>query len=680
MGIYMVNRFILRLPIIGALTVTILAIMSCQGSMDFLSAHEKDELYTVKFTIVESVIRDGSVLNPIDPIVLTTETLAGAPVPIMVKVTLSDINQKSVNLGSFIDDSISSTGQLGDEKTLGARVLGTVSGTLPVIPIPSGLADGMYTISCKLIDQRGFGLHERSFKVFYCSSPLPTVQVGVYPPTFRKGEAGVLTAGFANIKEAKPYIRWTQGGSVLAEGLASDGFDRIIWNAPLQEGAPTIELDVFPFPPAAGEAFDFMAPVRKTVKILVVDRKLSPMDRMNSGEGFVSLLRLEGNARDSIGKLKKTSFLGKPYLDVYAAGFGYRLGAQIKESGDAWKYHGTGIVIVDDSLPRRFGRLSPFSYVVKFQPDAVASGSIISHRFSGGQVMSLSLEAGVPVVIFSGNGVVSRFEGSSALQDKPLLLTVSLVPQGAKLTVYFYVNGQLDSLASSAFDSSVEAWSFEGSSIVGGPQGCPALYDEVGIFSSRQSEGGEVFPAFEAAAIAEFQDDLIFAFGFESILSPPSMTGASPRGDGLGLPIPVGSTVRLGESLKVETPLRVRASGKALEFELAGSPNGASPVSISFSDSGSYIVKYEGNTMASGFLSPGEVDFGLAPGATGIALVIGKSRVPGLFPAGSELILSIRSSGKVEARLFSLLARYVRDGISSRMPESADAAAYKTYR
>ncbi|MCX7023591.1 MAG: hypothetical protein NT080_03105 [Spirochaetes bacterium] len=647
-----------------AATCLVFSLMvACQASSGFFTEDERNELYAVVASRSEETIADGAVLSMLSQASFSVAILDGAQDPASFDLRVVDASDSVISTTSYVKTSSVGSRALGPgEKTVDSFKSGRMAPVVATEP-----ADGYYRYEYDFRNEQGASLQSGSLQVFKLSSGNLDAEIGVYPSSFGTGDAGLLLARLETPASSRPYVKWSTGGVPLPEGagLVSGGLDRIVWQGSTMPGAVTISMDLYPFPPAAGAEFEFDAPVRKTVKLLVLERG-SGDTLLRSGNGFFSLFRLEGDAADARKGWGSTAFVGKPYLDMYPGGFGYRLGARPGSGPDAGKYSGAGIAVGNGRLPVSGGGLAPFSYVVRFLPEAGATGVIVSHMFDNGCRIALGAKDGFPYLSFEAPGKTIVFASPSPLPGRAMTLAVSLLPRKGRISVDFSYDGVVVSSQSAAFDRSVETWSFSGTASVAGPDGFPALYDDVGVYAAGAEGAADLYPAFQEAAYREYRDELVFASAFESAQPAIAFAPWAVRRELPGLVIPAGERFTAGKTVR---------SDKAFRFDLSGDPivvafeaPGGDSLAISFQRSGSFVVILGGKTVGAGSVPSGSWSIAFEPGSERDALTVGDARFMVDFPATGELRVSLANIGTQASVVETALLRYVREVVGKSRP------------
>ncbi len=138
------------------------------------------------------------------------------------------------------------------------------------IELPSQLAPGQYAVELTLTRKNAFLVKER--RSFFLVKRPPLIEgILSFPLVITPSRPVLLIADVAETPDMKQYLRWTQGKKVVAKGLLSEGYDQILWEAPDNDGVYSVTLEVFPFPPAAGD-FAFAASSRATAELFISER------------------------------------------------------------------------------------------------------------------------------------------------------------------------------------------------------------------------------------------------------------------------------------------------------------------------------------------------------------------------------------------------------------------------
>lgn len=612
--------------LVGALSATML---SCGVSSSLLSDAERSSLYSIKLNSSDGKeIVNGSVLAPGSRIIPALSKLPGAADP-----------------GSFEIELVGRGGQ----SAVGAATRDTIGDGLPAIAVPASAPPGTYTIATKVIGKNG-EVDLAAKRTVFIGLAAPVIESATsFPPSIEPGAPALLGLSIAYpadvaagaVGATDPWIEWSANGAVFAAGLLSDGFDKVVWNAPRAAGAYSVAVQAYPAAPLEPSGFGFPAAPesRKTVNVMAIANPAGSGDDFADPLSFFSLLRLDGDFSDAGTRPRSVGpeAFGSPQLDVYAGGFGYRFGQD------------AGVRIPGLMPPAKGDRLAAFSVLVRVAPrDEDGTGSVATFVSDDGKYsLTIGLDAWKPYVEFAFDGTIRRSAASDAIPISPLTLHVSFVPTGERLVVRWYADGERITLPSMPLPPPPGP----GGAIVGGPLSLAGVYDGFGL------SVGSVSPSYRLAARRRWRSSLIYAEGFENGALPGASTdGVGATAEGLALEsgalLPLIRSFEPGEGVAIEASFVGDRSSARLIF---ARPGGAALFSVG----GTGRVE-DASGAAIGVVSVGSspLSFTVAASEKGVVLrgVAGDTVVA---PGGSaELGLSVsRAQGASQLSLDRILVR-----------------------
>ena len=341
----------------------------------------------------------------------------------------------------------------------------------------------------------------------------------------------------------EPWLRWSAGGRVFAEGAADKGFDHVVWTIPEKDGAYTIRLDFYPGEPAEG-SYDVASPWFQSLTFIAKARPSGlPDDLFARVDRYQALFEFSGNLEDSGMRVQAQRPLvsGEPRLVPYSGGFGYRLGPDALLRAPR-----LGFDAVEDE-----GR---FSVALRASLES-AGGSLFSLTGrSPGQVLRLVLAEGALVLQTPGDATpVSTALGRG------------LSAGSHDLVLSFRPGSEGESVATLSVDDdprlSVHVPSFQAvfdQLQIGGDGSVAAIYDEFGL-SLDHDKGPPA--SFAQSAARRYGDDFLIAEGFESGLSKTLTTrGPASRGD-FAFELKKGTTLTVADPLPLARPFVLEAYG-----------------------------------------------------------------------------------------------------------------------
>ncbi len=527
--------------------------------------------------------------------------------------------------------------------------IAAIDGDLPSLQVPSELAPGAYRLTVRMKSAEGKILQKTSIVVFIGLTEPRISSVSVYPPAVEPGQALLLGAALDGAS-GDPWFRWSRDGAPFASGLLSEGADRVVWTAPRAEGAYALSLEVFPAAPPEGSGFPFRAAARRDLKIMVKASPGGTTDEFADPLAYLSLLKLDGSFEDSGVRSRESppTAFGSPALDVYAGGFGYRLGEE------------AGIRVPGLMPPAPQGRSAPFSVVMRLAPAATTGRLLRFASGDGAYTLELGLEAGHPYAALKlGEEEEVRSLASSALPALPRTIVATIRPGEESSLVSWNVEGErIDGGTLPPLPAPPA-----GGALIGGPGSLPGVYDAFGLMSPAGPSRPLAPASYRLAMRRKWKTALALAEGFEEGLLPSS---AAAKG---GANASVGS-IRLEGASSVGFSYGFRADRSYLvDVELAGDlastflslegQSGARP----FSASGTGEIQDAGGRRLGSVPAPGgRLVLLLAPGKGGTMLISGadgRNAVKVAAPSSDApySVVVYRGSATGSASLSRILAR-----------------------
>jgi hypothetical protein len=505
---------------------------SCELSSGFLSDSERNSLYKLSLSATDgAALSNGAVILPgTDIAALITRKSGAADLSALDFALTSQDGKRSVALRLVGPSAknLQASAQASTSPTP-SRVVSNLEGRLGGFLVPSDLAPGLYSLSATASGVDGSSLQKISLNVFVGRSSPIINSVSTFPPSVEPGSSVLLslTVSSRSLAEAveaasgekekakaeafDPWIRWSKDGLSFAEGLLSEGLDKVVWSAPRIEGAYSLLVEVFPAAPLAGGGYGFEASVRQELKVMVISAPGGSGNDFADPLAFYSLLRLDGSF-DDVGTRPRRSQpqgFGSPALDTYSSGFGYRFGPA------------AGVLIPGLMPPGVSGRLGAFSAILRLHSDQT-EGVLARFASEDGQyAIVLGISDSRPYVETLVAGKVLRSTAASPLPrfpQEPLTLEASFRPEGDKLFVSWHAEGERIEAPPLALPPAPP----EGSARLGGEQSLPGVYDGFGLMVDSSS------PSYRLASRRKWRGSLIAAESFEDGALPPLSVASGP--------------------------------------------------------------------------------------------------------------------------------------------------------
>ncbi len=160
------------------------------------------------------------------------------------------------------------------------------------------MTTGQYRLKLVLTRRSGTAV-EKEVSFFYVNGQYGITGISSYPPTAQPEGRILLRAELSYPQGADPYLRWTQDGKLLSEGLASEGLAQIGWQAPKAEGVYPVQVELFPVAPPQGADFRFTSALLATAKLFVT-AGASTSEELGPPESYYSLFHFDGTLRDAV--------------------------------------------------------------------------------------------------------------------------------------------------------------------------------------------------------------------------------------------------------------------------------------------------------------------------------------------------------------------------------------------
>ena len=623
------------------LSLIMAAVSACDIGSALFTDEELDSMYEIGLSQSGSSISNGARVLGSIPIKVSVSSIDGAPEASYIDLRLLDSDGDEASALSFpVDDK---------------------AVTVPPVTLPEDLADGYYQLNVSLRDSGGKMLSSYSSAILIFAGNLSISRLAAYPGEIIAGGVSLLKLEAAYSKGLDPWARWSLDGTRLSEGFISSHADRLPWRTPSASGVYLARAELFPFKPPAG--FDVPPLAKAEIRLPVSGSSAAgdPFSRIASW----SVLPFGADFKDHGQRPHEAEPVatGIPYLDTYATGFGYSMGA------------GAGAFSASSLLPviEPGGLVAPFTAVFVIAPVAPGPkpGSgflLVAFDDKGSRNFVIGIADGYPYVGSGG----ARVTSNAILPADVTRLAISVAPSIEGISVSFYLDERpagTGSVPGSLFIDTPGACS------IAGENGYVAIYDELRIIPGP-------YPAFYVSQALSKGASLIAASGFEggSLGMDLTPSGGFSLGDGK-LTLQPGSSLAVGSK-------GIPAAGASLSFELL---EGVVESSIRLADGSELAVATDGSVRLDGAF----LGFKPAAGAQATRTVSIESTGDGirLYGAGeSSIKFNTRMAGdsrwqisaigrvpavlsKVTASAFSAPLAAARSGSGPNTGELADSTA-----
>ncbi len=556
---------------------------------------------------------------------------SGDQIPLALKYNQSQVSPKDLKVELL--DAQGNVIQTGDLKGI------DFSAPLPPVQLPS-LSSGTYTLRLTLYDANNQVITQKSITFFYTQGTYSLQGIASYPPTLAPGGAGLLYASLSVPSGANPYLRWTMGSKVIAEGYLQDGYDKVQWTAPASSGVYSVTVELFPFGPAAGGDFTFTSPYSMHVEIFVTNGASSTAkNQLGPASDYYSLFHFGGDLTDSSPRGQRLQLaaapIGSPQLGVNGSVFGYQL------NGSA------GFRIPNLILPLSGSTLAPFSITMRLRLDSFQFGRnfLTATADQGGFQLQLATNAkgrlAATVDSVSESGSVEIPTGQLTT------ITLSVIPTSQGLSLLWFTDGNMVLADSLDISPAVNAPA-NGETIIGGTNGFVGLIDELGVYYRDGSGQASVDPeVFRRAMSEEYGSSLVFAEGFDGMRLPGDLKYDSSTTDG---DLQAGSLL-LGAGSWVSLPsFGVGEDEQTLAIAFSQFPPGATG-EVVFSANGRELASF---ALGAAFDASHPLRVRISKGGTGLEISEGNI-VKKLDGNPGDLTVQVSNTGKVDFDLRSFL-------------------------
>jgi hypothetical protein len=388
------------------------------------------------------------------------------------------------------------------------------------------LETGQYTIVFTVVDEEGAREEEKT-SFFYINGEYAIRGISSYPPTTMAGHETVLEADLLYPEAANPYVRWSQDDIVLAKGSLAEGFQKITWRAPEEEGVYSIRVELFPVPPLPGRDFSFSSSVELTAKLFVSTASLLTEDELVPEDSYYSLFHLNGTLGNS--GLLGTETKEKEAQAIGQVRWSNENGIMGLETGS-----GSGLRYPLNILPILEGELSPCTITFKLLPtgENTDQNLMIIDRNEDFQFRiffdsdgQLAATIGFKdTLLFLPSGIFSLG------QDQHHRIDLSLVPLKGQLQALWFLDGQQTAFISeNPLPGDLPQ---EGQTVVAGDNGFSGIITELGVYYRDPFNRLSVDPGIYRMTMQQkYGRRLVLAEGFEGLHLPDPESWKLKPGD-----------------------------------------------------------------------------------------------------------------------------------------------------
>jgi hypothetical protein len=404
------------------------------------------------------------------------------------------------------------------------------------------LATGEYTVQFRVAGSDP-GAGEQKLTFFYVEGDYAITGLSSYPPSTMPGSEITVRAELQAPAGADPYVRWTQGDSLLARGRLSEGLDRIVWRAPREEGVYPVTVELFPVPPPGSADFPFSSPLSMTARLFITASPTAPVDSLVPEASYHALFHFDGSlemggwlaAEAGADKRPTAEAFGGASYATDGPAAGYRLGP-----GAGIRFTGLILPVVSAATPgsseegaaRGRRDFAPFTLTLLLVPEEPPRETtlLVVRSTAGKNVLSLSFDAGgiLQGSLASAAGPIELPSGIGPLEPSTLQrIDLSVYPEESSLTALWFLNGiQTAAIVRPGTSAEIPA---EAETVIGGGPVALGVIAELGVYFQDEQGRPTVDPAIYRAAMQKrLGRELILAEGFEGLLPPAGFSIQGP--------------------------------------------------------------------------------------------------------------------------------------------------------
>lgn len=433
---------------------------SCSLNESLLSEKDLQSYYKLVITDNTAPISSARALSAKNSLYCKLSVLSGGPAPAGIKITLQNSNKET-----SLVYSIAKTG-IALSETSNVYYVPSFPDNLPALPIPASLPDGYYTVLATVFDAQNAQLAQFSNTVLIFSKPIPAFSIGMYPGTLETNEYVLFKLAATPAIPDTAWILWKINDVTIKQSSLQNGGDRIVWQAPSDEGIYTVSASIFPFVPPMEQTALPLTEVN-----LTVSAKKSLIEKNFVPKAFYTIKLDPGYPIELIQDENLTgNLIGTTIPEASGYSFGYILGT-------------TGYV---ESSPLQiasiFNEKAPVSITVPFSlPNTSSiSGTLFSIVNSQGDTVFTTRFYEKNLEISTTSTATIPF---TLIKDN--FLHFIITPIDNKLAVEIYNNGSF--IGSGSIENTFTEQNEPYHITLAGPNGLAAIYYSLSIFTEYNS-------------------------------------------------------------------------------------------------------------------------------------------------------------------------------------------------
>ncbi len=445
-------------------------LISCDDVSDFL--FETDQAITVR-SIDNGAMYNGGTSIPI------TITFDRTIVPEKLSITIFD--DDGINWGETEVPIPTS-----DEKFTTSLL------------VPDLLPEGKYIFHIRVYESE----QEISFKeiiIFKIDSDYVIEQLLSTPNETEAGNDVLVRAFLQYPAAGDPFLRWTVNGTLLKEGLLSQGLDSLHWLADDENGLYKINLEVFP----ESVGVSMVSSVFASTEIVVTDHPLMEPNSLFPEEAYSLLFHFNGD-------LESVSANDFSVLETGQVNVGSLNNQLVYEFSE-----NSGITATGSIIPAQSGVITPFSVNGRILlSELTAPGSFLVLNENGQNLFSIDVSDSGNLIFSTGDQQSVSLFSLTEVTD----FSLQVIPLVDLIEIRWFYNG--NNGGSDVLSTEFPLISNTQTLIIGGDEsiiGAPLILDELGFYVGDWEDSSVDSTQFSRVKEYSIKEHLIDAEGFDSI-------------------------------------------------------------------------------------------------------------------------------------------------------------------
>jgi len=364
--------------------------------------------------------------------------------------------------------------------------------------IPGELPQGKYMFHIRVFEEE----LEISFKeiiVFKTDENYVVEQLISMPHETKANKDVLINADLSYPEDSDPFLRWSIDGSVLDEGLLSEGLDTLHWLSGTKSGIYMIDLEVFP------EYCDtsMKSSVFASTEIVVSDEPLIEPDSLLPEDEYSLLFHFSGDYLP----LNESDYEIVESGRIEVGSFNNKLVYHFSENN--------GLNVAGSILPFSSGKITSFSINGRFSPaDGLAGGNIISFTNEEQDIFAISLSDTNHLIFQTGDFYSTSLFSVYEMTD----FSIQMIPFEQSVEIRWFYNG--NNGGSDVLNTEFPLIDEIQTALVGGNdviQSAHIIIDELGVYIGDETNSKVDSSQYKRVKEYTLRESLIAADGFDDI-------------------------------------------------------------------------------------------------------------------------------------------------------------------